>query len=197
VVSIELRLNLSMLFSFIFIGVALVGAAQSTPQTDESEQNFESFRLELWSRGWFDIEEENAKRLLESNFLSQAARMAPVSYVRRDILGLRDSAYCDMTGFCSPLDIRGGSQNIPVVNDEEQMAQKIKDLGSRLGQHFLDAIERNIKEHEEDCRKSCEIYYCASPDTPLQTLDELIGETTIKPYSMGPAPPEDFAESFG
>lgn len=163
---------------------------------EESSSESESFRLDLWSKGLFDIDET----LVRNDLFSNAARMAPVSYVRRDVLEKRESEYCDMTGFCySPpyVDLRGGADAISASEYERHMEKKIELLGAKFGKEFLDAIEQNKIEHEEDCQKSCEIYYCASPDAAQQSMEELMGDTTIKSYSMGPVPPEDFAESFG
>jgi hypothetical protein len=151
--------------------------------------------LELWSRGAFDIDTSDSASMA-------VQRMNPVSYVRRDVLQNRDDPNCDMNGYCALANrFRGGSQDLTTssITDQERIEKKIQDLGQQFGQEFLDAIERNKREHAEDCKLSCELYYCASPipDTPLIPLDQLLDQTSMKSYSMGPVPPEDFAESFG
>lgn len=144
---------------------------------EDGASSHEQLNLELWTRGMFD---------------ARSMRLGPVSYVRRDVLRDRDSPYCDMGGYCS---FRGGSQS--TLDFEEQTARKIGELGAKFGQGFFDAIERNKREHADDCKKSCEMYFCAKPDAPLKPFEEFMGDTTMASYSMGPVPPEDFAESFG
>ncbi len=140
----------------------------------------ETVKLKLWSLGVFDFDME-------------PHNVRPASYVRQEALAHRVSPNCDLNGYCR---IRGGNQD-QSLNYEEHIAQKINELGLRFGPEFLAAIEKNKIEHAEDCKQSCEIYYCAHLSEPLVPFDDVIGETTIKSYSMGPVPPEDFAESFG
>jgi hypothetical protein len=175
----------------LFLAALLFKLGLSKPIDEDDRVLSEKIRLELWSRGAFDLDSES---FLDS-MVTLPMRMGPVSYVRQDVLQHRDSPTCDMSGFCSSLHkMRGGGQGLDY---EEQVAGKIKEMESRFGNAFLEAIERNKKEHAEDCTKSCDLYYCASSGTPLQPFGELMGESTIKSYSMGPVPPEDFAESFG
>lgn len=74
----------------------------------------------------------------------------------------------------------------------KEMGSKILELGTRFGADFLAAIEKNKQDHEEDCNRSCEMYYCADANAPLVPMEDILGQTTIKSYSMGPVPPEDF-----
>lgn len=102
---------------------------------------------------------------------------------------------------------------------------KMKDLTDRFGSAFVQAIEQNIQEHRRDCEESCEVYYCAPPHqqhqqqqlhtsndddssssssratataTSALSLTHIVGNaTTIRSYSMGAVPPEDFAADFG
>jgi len=87
------------------------------------------------------------------------------------------------------LELRGGATT----------TSKLADLESQLGPEFAAAIEANNRDHAEDCKKSCEMFYCAEPGSPLQPLEELLegDATTIKSYSLGAVPPEDFADEFG
>lgn len=147
-----------------------------------SQQLNEDTRLGLWSRGEFDTDSLDSFRL------------GPVSYARNEILRHRSSPNCDITGYCWNR-FRGGDQ--AELGYEEQLDIKLEELRVKYGPDFMEAIERNNREHAQDCQKSCEIYYCADKDTPLTPLDDQMGPTNIKSYSMGPVPPEDFADNFG
>jgi len=60
-------------------------------------------------------------------------------------------------------------------------------LSRKLGPEFAAALAENAKEHKEDCRKSCEKFYCgAAASKPWKT----------RSISMGSVPPEDFANEF-
>ncbi|CAJ1940643.1 unnamed protein product [Cylindrotheca closterium] len=147
-------------------------------------------RLQLWSRGEFNLDLSENNEYFD---LLPFRRLGPVSRVRNSILRHQQSPNCDSNGFC--LDqIRGGSQS---VENNKEIESKIEELGGRFGADFLVAVERNKRDHEEDCKKSCELYYCVTANTPLVPVEDILGPTTIKSYSMGPVPPEDFADSFG
>mmetsp|Transcript_74157 Transcript_74157/g.214815 ORF Transcript_74157/g.214815 Transcript_74157/m.214815 type:complete len:664 (+) Transcript_74157:131-2122(+) len=162
----------------ILLAVVTNSLAANSRESDEFEENL---KLKLWERGAFDF--ENIRPF----------EVGPVSYVRHEALQHKASPYCDVNGYCR---FRGGSQETN-LDYEQHIAQKIEEIGKEYGPDFLAAIEQNKIDHAEDCKKSCEIYYCADPSKPLVPLDELMGETKIKSYSMGPVPPEDFAEDFG
>lgn len=168
-----------------FAGLQNVIASSEDDQIDEAQRRD---NLNLWSRGAFDMDHDSAF----SAFVG--SRVAPVSYVRQEVLQHEISPHCDLNGYCR---FRGGASVDPTTNYEEHVEKKIGELGERFGPEFLSAIERNKREHEEDCHKSCEMYFCADPSSPLIPYDELVGSTSMKSYSMGPVPPEDFAESFG
>ena len=82
------------------------------------------------------------------------------------------------------------------------MHVRISQLGETLGPDFLNAIAENQREHEADCLKSCELYYCATTTTTDEEADEedflTVSDSTthIQSYSMGPVPPEDFGSDF-
>ena len=171
-----------------YIVSVLLICDQAVPSWTLREDDFvEETKLDLWSRGAYDLDEYDVD--IGSDFIPNR----PVSYVRRELLAHRRSPFCDLNGYCS---IRGGNAESP-TEYMEQVARKIDELGSKLGADFMDAIERNKREHAEDCTKSCELYYCEDPSKPLIPFGELMGKTTLKSYTMGPVPPEDFAESFG
>jgi hypothetical protein len=179
-----------MKFTVLLVAVSLIRNVLSEETTDEDLRRTEKVRLELWSRGAFDLDSSVNQMMISP------MRMGPSSSVRRQVLQHKESLDCEMNGYCSPWNrFRGGAEEL---SHKEQTSQKIEELGVRFGLDFLEAIERNKKEHEEDCKASCEMYYCASPEAPLKSLEEVLGKaTTLKSYSMGPVPPEDFAESFG
>lgn len=56
---------------------------------------------------------------------------------------------------------------------------------------------QNNKDHEVDCKLSCEHFYCASSHVVLPSLDTILNGTCVASYSIGPVPPEDFASDFG
>lgn len=81
------------------------------------------------------------------------------------------------------------------------METKILELGERFGQEFVHAVEQNRLDHARDCEESCEMYYCAKRRPPSSSSPQLAdivgGETSVRSYSMGAVPPEDFAAEFG
>jgi len=166
----------------ITVIVAVLAGCQATlggtaePKVDDPLSN--DLKLHFWSRGAFDLENGIAVQ----DFL----RLGPVSQVRQASLNHLMAPDCDVNGYCS---LRGGS-----LATEDA---RIEELGFKLGPEFLEAIERNKMEHQEDCKQSCELFYCADQSQPLIAFDELLRETEIKSYSMGSVPPEDFADSFG
>ena len=187
----------------LLCSIALLGTTFAVSKADSDEKSHEinprnivprmkeSIKLELWSRGSFAL--ESMEDMVAAGAMQ---RVGPVSYERRQILKNRDDPNCEMSGYCYAGDhFRGGNQDM--LSYEERLELKIEELGKKFGQEFLDAIERNKNEHKEDCEASCDMYYCARPDVPLVSLDELLNMTKIHSYSMGPVPPEDFAESFG
>jgi hypothetical protein len=181
-----------LLVSIVVLVACLRSASATSKDTQGDDGIVETLKLELWSRGAFDVDEKDFVRTATT-----FARMDPISYVRRDVLQKKNDPDCEMNGYCSIMNrFRGGGQDVSTPYTEEQLEQKIQEIGARFGQDFLDAIEKNKQEHAEDCRSSCDIYYCASRET-LVPLDDLLGETSMKSYSMGAVPPEDFAENFG
>ena len=182
-----------LLVSMVALATCLISAIATSEDTQGDDGIVETLKLELWSRGAFDIDEKDFIRTAIT-----FARMDPISYVRRDVLQKKNDPDCEMNGYCSIVNrFRGGEQDVSTPYTEEQLERKIQEIGARFGQEFLDAIEKNKVEHAEDCRSSCDIYYCASRETPLVPLGDLLGETSMKSYSMGAVPPEDFAENFG
>lgn len=153
--------------------------SQKQPNEDE--------RLELWSRGAFDLDSIDAENRILASL--NPLKLGPVRKARFEVLRHRNAANCDSNGYCWN-QVRGGGQ--PALDFNEQMNVKLEELGRKYGSEFMDAIEKNNQDHAEDCKKSCEIYYCAEKDAPLVPMENLLGPTSVKSYSMGPVPPEDF-----
>ncbi|KAG7355187.1 serine/threonine protein kinase [Nitzschia inconspicua] len=104
----------------------------------------------------------------------------------------------------------GGDNVISSSSTAAAMKTKIQQLTQHYGSAFAQAIEQNQQEHDRDCQESCRYFYCAPAGTlspnnnnngsaQNQTLADVLGtnETTIRSYSMGAVPPEDFADEFG
>lgn len=183
----------------------------------QCNDDLRSVKLELWSRGVFDFDhlaettvgsddwfrkgKNNVMfrnyREKESLFISSGRN------VRKEVLAdclrgdcgsgsvIRDEDTSDPGWMLNRF--RGGSTSAP-ENFEAQRQQKIEQLGKELGPSFLEAIDLNQKEHAEDCKKSCEIFYCGEQGNDI--VHENANNTSIKSYSMGATPPEDFAEQF-
>jgi len=148
-------------------------------------------------------------------------RLGPVSKVRREYKGGGGCIEIDCPGSSNSLldrlglKMRGGgvaSTTTTSTNTQKKMdvkqynlrlKSKINELSMKHGPEFITAIQRNEKEHAEDCETSCHSFYCkSSSDTTTTTTTTdapypLHQNTTIKSYSFGPTPPEDFAETFG
>ena len=181
--------------------------SSSSPSFDDdqsllfhSNDESDAFRMNLWARGEFDLDMQHNGRL---DLVAKTLRAGAISKVRADVYADIIDPNCDVNGYCSSStstnvinQIRGGG-DMSTPYSEEQLNKKIGELGVKFGPRFLEAIEKNKQEHAEDCAKSCEIYYCADPTEETPALEDLLGETSIKSYSMGPVPPEDFAENFG
>lgn len=171
-----------LLVYILLLTLARNSQSQNVQWTDDE-------RLQLWSRGEFNLDTKEMNQDIASFALR---RMGPVSEVRDAVLRNQKSPNCDSNGYCWA-QIRGGSHE---VDYNKEMDSKIQELGVRFGADFLAAIEQNKREHEEDCKRSCEMYYCADAALPLVPIEEILGATTIKSYSMGPVPPEDFVSAY-
>ena len=153
-------------------------------------------KMELWSRGAFSFAEQqlfhrnlqDIATALELQATLAPLRHGPVRKVRQDTFEM--SSRNQLSAVWEQL--RGGG----TIEEEKQ---RLPTLAQQLGPEFEQAIEQNRKDHAEDCRKSCELFYCASPKDPLVPLETLLpnDETAIASYSMGAVPPEDFASEFG
>ena len=92
------------------------------------------------------------------------------------------------------LQFRGGDANCSSTSATCTHTVNIEELISRFGSEFKAALDLNVKEHKEDCAKSCENFYCgdSSSDQSIPSYPVLEYDS----YSMGSVPPEDFANDF-
>jgi len=152
---------------------------------------------------------------MEQQVSWSAIRLGPVRKVRRDYTnrgggigggciefdcpGSSSNSLLDRYG----LNVRGGSTTTKLDRTQynQQLKAKITELSLKHGPEFTAAIQRNEKEHADDCETSCHSFYCKSSssnsDNNTPTTNEKNNTTHIKSYSFGPTPPEDFAETFG
>jgi hypothetical protein len=82
----------------------------------------------------------------------------------------------------------------------------LEELSRSLGPEFRRALERNRREHLEDCRRSCELYYCEPDDegeerrggggAAVRRDDDDVSSVEFASISMGSVPPEDLADAF-
>jgi len=174
------------------------------------EERLYRARMKLWSRGsdLCDIDShkgytlEEQVNILESATTWSPLRLGPVRKGRRDFLRQDE---CIETN-CPLTKIRGGAMLTEVDSSSsseaysDRLKKRLQELGTQFGQEFTDAIEKNEKEHKEDCEVSCESYYCApkisSNDKDWDPSIQMNGTSFIN-YSFGATPPEDFFEEFG
>jgi len=200
---------------------------QRPRQNCDNEPLTELEKLDRWSRGAFSLVDDGGGNCSEDyigrtqqqyDFIRLKA--SPVRPIRRRVW--RDCAAGDCSATATgtwgsddsdllykwALSPRGGgastrpSATSAAAQYEEKLERKIQALISKFGPEFEAAIEQNRREHDEDCRKSCELYYCAPKEnTTSSSSSSEVGYnetvTTFRSYSMGATPPEDFAEQFG
>lgn len=172
-------------------------------------------KIELWKRGAFSLDENvlvptdktlNKKSRLEvivhemENMVRLAPiRLGPIRKMRHDLhISGTAERYSSIYGDLSNLiNMRGGADDV-LVDEEEKVYDlelKLKQLGEKFGSDFNAAIDKNIQEHQSDCKLSCESFYCA--DEGVSNEVNGWNQTSFVSYSMGPVPPEDFAGVFG
>ena len=162
-------------------------------QQQQQQQRLHTVKLDLWSRGAFALDEtalfDSTQEALE-HFEWLTRRLGPVQKAR---------CQSEHDTWNSASTLRGGA------SETQSSEQRLEDLLQHFGTEFYDAIQHNLRDHTEDCQRSCELYYCAKPTTPSvnqplknTTLDSIVSShTNIQSYSMGAVPPEDFADQFG
>ncbi len=174
----------SRLSSAVVVGLLHVVAAQQLPAAEALGQ---TLRFGLWQRG--DQLPCGSAGCEEDGRSDVEALLARWSLQRHSpILALRgggDGCTAE-TGTCEPAE--------PVDIDE---------LRIELGPEFSAAIDENEHSHREDCDKSCESFYCGSPDSkPVEWAESASSATpeqlasSVRSFPMGSVPPEDFASEF-
>jgi len=168
-------------------------AADLSADDDDYQSRIHQAKLDLWLRGAFaydyasDADASTTTANLEMQVATASFRHGPIREVRQRLYGSScrgESCFEDLLG------IRGGGVEY-VTRLEEQLA----DLGTKFGQPFMDAIEKNKAEHAADCECSCELFYCAKDDGNNSDVWEST-TTSFQSYSFGAVPPEDFSEEF-
>lgn len=158
------------------------------------DEGIQEAKLEMWKRGY--IGGDDTISLNDHWTIFQ--KLGPVRKIRVDVMN-EDfclEPYCDSI-LNKMLSVRGGSDSSASnISLEEKLAK----LGDRLGDEFIRAINQNKQEHEEDCRVSCESFYCASKNSTNENnwnITEHLNGTSFQLYNFGGCPPEDFSEDFG
>lgn len=201
-----------------------VGLSSSTTINQECDQRdveaqkerIQQAKIELWKRGAFALDEnalfprnELSSNNNESCELAAVAdemehmvdlapiRIGPIMEVRRDFqstVGKANNYDFGIGGVRNAMmQMRGGGGSSSSVQGNAK--PKLKELAERFGSEFTEAIKKNVKEHQEDCEISCEAFYCANTGTSNKSSKW--NDTSFLSYSMGPVPPEDFADEFG
>ena len=173
------------------------GSDDSVESAASTDERIIDAKMDLWSRGAFAFEEYDLIGFQRQGDMAPL-RLGPVRSVRRD--SLREYHQQKRNN-------NNNYQKSPWWNTwrgggsvaEEESKVRIQELAEKFGPDFVQAIEQTKVDHAEDCRKSCELFYCAPQGEPALSIDILLqnGTTRIASYSMGAVPPEDFATEFG
>jgi tetratricopeptide (TPR) repeat protein len=206
-----LKFSLLLVAFIAVLGPPLLSNAEQDVRNDHDDyiwqDRLQAAKLEIWARGgsildetfWFGDDIFDQVLGMEA-WKQRAMRQGPVLEARyaeyQKQKQNQKSSPEDILSWISSPEWRGGASAIT-------MDEKILGLTERYGAAFAQAIEQNRQEHIRDCQESCEFYYCASSlgnnTSTNDALQEILhsGQTTIRSYSMGAVPPEDFADDFG
>ena len=189
----------------LVLGVAcLLLATRSSEASagDDQDERIRKAKLDLWLRGAFHMNDLDANNVadLEIQVARAPLRHGPIREVRQRLihdmnLGDYNSDY---SVWDSILNVRGGDGNVQQEDHVYNLDKQLKELSAKFGQPFIDAIAKNKAEHDADCKKSCEIFYCAPDDSisKIQWDQDEYSDTSFKSYSFGSVPPEDFSYEF-
>jgi len=158
----------------------------------DSDDGLRATKLELWKRGHIGGDTSSPTELW-TNF----QKLGPIRKIRVDVMegNFCLEAECDSI-LNKMLSMRGGSDSF---ERRISLDEKLVSLGQRLGTEFIHAVDQNKREHEEDCRTSCESFYCAPKNSSNENwnVTEYLNGTHFELYNFGGCPPEDFSEDFG
>lgn len=175
-------------------------AAHSSSADDDAYQSrIHQTKLDLWLRGEFaydyyssDADDATIAASLEMQAATASFRHGPIREVRQRMY--RENSCRGESCLDDLLGIRGGDGG--GVEYATRLEKQLTELGTKFGQPFLDAIEKNKAEHAADCQRSCELFYCASNDSGNNAEVWESTTTSFQSYSFGAVPPDDFSEEF-
>ena len=171
------------------LGVASLLPATGSAGDQDLNNDIRKAKLDLWLHGAFDLEIEVAAAPL---------RHGPIREVRQRLIHDMNLGeyHSDNSGWDSTLNVRGGDGNVQEEDHVYNLDKQLKELSAKFGQPFMDAIAKNRAEHDADCKKSCEIFYCADDSDRIQWDQDAYSDTSFRSYSFGSVPPEDFSYEF-
>ena len=182
-------------------------AAFNTNKQDEHHYHrIRQAQLDLWLHGAFDtsptVEDGDDMATIATGLEMQAARAplrhGPVREVRRRLLQ-SEASIENTNGWQSlmeqVLNMRGGDGTVK-EDHASSLENKLAELSVKFGKPFMDAIEQNKAEHAADCKRSCELFYCADESSAIQWDSDMHVDTSFASYSFGSVPPEDFSDKF-
>jgi len=191
--------RLAFIAAFVGQCISALSSANKREESSDAQDQSHSIKMDLWSRGAFDLDLSPVE--LEMLSLAAPMRLGPVRMARYDVavsdkIRTNECLELDCDAMLNPLKIRGGSTSLSYAG---RLEEKLSELSIKLGPDFAGAIERNKREHAEDCATSCESFYCAENNDAQQgtAWAEEHSNTTFRSYSFGSVPPEDFSEVFG
>jgi hypothetical protein len=154
----------------LILGLLLLPSRAAAAAEEEESLQQQRLRFGLWQRG--DHEPSDGTADLQVQWSMR--RHEPILSLRGGVDGCSSStASCD-----------GGS------------AVDLEQLRLELGPEFAAAIDANIAAHEEDCAASCETFYCGDASASASSAPDHPSIRSVRSYSMGSVPPEDFAAAF-
>ena len=187
----------------LVLGVAcLLLATRSSVASagDDQDERIRKAKLDLWLRGAFHMNDPDANNVadLEIQVARAPLRHGPIREVRQRLIhDMNLGEYNSDGSWDSILNVRGGDGNVQQEDHVYNLDEQLKELSAKFGQPFIDAIAKNKAEHDADCKKSCEIFYCAADDSnKIQWDQDAHSDTSFRSYSFGSVPPEDFSYEF-
>jgi tetratricopeptide (TPR) repeat protein len=193
------RLQLAALACVLTRETTLAVHSRGTDDDVVYQSRIQAMKLHLWLRGEFaydsasDADAATTAVNLEMQAATASFRHGPIREVRQRIYRNIVANSCRGESCLEDLlGIRGGDGG--GVEYATRLENKLAELGTKFGQPFLDAIEKNKAEHAADCKRSCELFYCANDGNNSKVWESTT--TSFRSYSFGAVPPEDFHDEF-